>query len=222
MDLTLESALSAEGLPGHLAYVFLVASMVMRRMLWLRLLALAAFVTGISYSALVLRDPVGTFWESLLAAINIVQLTLIAAENRRARFLPQERALVEHLFPGFSRRVQRQVLNLGRWQTLGPSEVLATEGQPVAALSYLAEGRAQVRVGGAVVAERGPGSLIGELTVASGAPAHGTVTLSSPALVWQAGADDIRRVLATRPDQAAAFQSAFFRAVSAKLTEAPA
>jgi CRP-like cAMP-binding protein len=221
LDLTLESALSAEGMLGHLAYVFLVASMVMRRMLWLRLLALAAFVTGISYSALVLHDPVGTFWESLLAAINLVQLALIAAENRRARFLPQERALVEGLFPGFSRRVQRQVLNLGRWQTLAAGEVLATEGQPVAALSYLAEGRARVLVGGAVVAERGPGALIGELTVASGAPAHGTVTLSTAALVWQAGAEDIRRVLATRPEQAAAFQSAFFRAVSAKLTEAP-
>ena len=81
MELTFDAALSPDGLIGHMAYIFLVASMLMRRMLWLRVFALAAFLTGISYSIFVLKDPVGTFWESLLAAINLGQLALMQAEN---------------------------------------------------------------------------------------------------------------------------------------------
>jgi hypothetical protein len=50
MELTLASAFSQEGLLGHAAYVLLVISMLMRTLLWLRILVIASAVLGISYS----------------------------------------------------------------------------------------------------------------------------------------------------------------------------
>ena len=207
------------GLIGHLAYVFLVASMVMSRMMWLRILALASFVAGVVYSAFILQDPVGTFWKCLLAAVNLVQLVRLRIAERRARLLPQEEALAARWFPGIARRVQRQVLDLGRWETLAAGTELARDGVAVPALVYLAEGSVTVSRGGTVLARRGAGALIGELSIASGGPAHGTAVLDTPARVWRVDADAVRRALETQPDQAAAFKGAFFAAVRAKLIE---
>jgi CRP-like cAMP-binding protein len=220
MELTFDAALSPNGLIGHMAYIFLVTSMLMRRMLWLRVFALAAFLTGISYSVFVLKDPVGTFWESLLAVISLGQLTLMQAENRRVRFLPHESSFVMANFPGFSRRVQRQILNLGSWERLPAGTVLAREQELVADLFHLAEGEVSVMLNGARLATRGPGALVGELTVATGAPANATVVTEGATLVWRAPAEVVRRTLQSRPEHAAALQAAFFRSVSAKLTEA--
>lgn len=219
MNLSIEAALSLEGMVGHLAYVFLVTSMLMRRMFWLRVFALASFVLGVIYSLFILGDPVGSFWKCLLAAVNLGQLALIAAENRRARFTPEEAALAEACFPGVARSVQRQILNLGVWADLSPQSVLAVEDKPLADLTYVASGDVRVTYAGAEVAKRGPGALIGELTVATAAPASSTVTTLGPARVWQVRAETVRQALATRPAQATAFQAAFFRAASAKLME---
>lgn len=221
MDLTFDAAFSTEGLIGHLAYVFLVASMLMQRMLWLRVFAFAAFATGIVYSVFVLHDPVGTFWESLLALVSLIQLIRIRVENWRARFLPHETVFVTACFPGFSKAVQRQLLDLGEWQQVPSGATLAQEGVPIPDLAYLADGAATVSVAGRQLATRGPGALIGELTVATGEGATGTVVMDRPALVWRAPALAVRQAMATRPQLAAAFQAAFFRAVSAKLGSIP-
>lgn len=83
MELTLESAFSSEGALGHFAYLLLVSSMLMRRMFWLRLLVIASALVAIAYSALILTDPVSTFWETLLVIVNIGQLSLSWWQDRR-------------------------------------------------------------------------------------------------------------------------------------------
>ena len=51
MELTLESAFSAGGLLGNLSYLLLIASMAMRDIFWLRVLAIFSGLTGIAYEA---------------------------------------------------------------------------------------------------------------------------------------------------------------------------
>jgi hypothetical protein len=55
MELTLESALSPQGLFGHTSYILLVISMMMRRMVWLRILVILSAIVGITYASVVLR-----------------------------------------------------------------------------------------------------------------------------------------------------------------------
>lgn len=219
MSFSLDAALSGESVLGHLAYIFLVASMVMRRMLWLRIFAVASFATGMSYSIFILADPVGTFWKALLVAINLIQLTLVYIENRRARFAPQERQLIDACFPGVPPGLQRALLNLGRWETLPPGSVLAQEGVAVPALVWIAKGAAKVTLQDRTIARLKPGALVGEMTVSSAGPANGTVTLTEESLLWLAPAETVRKALQTRPQQATALQAAFFRAVSSKLVQ---
>ncbi len=76
MDLTLKSAFLTGGMVGHLSYVLLVLSMVMRRMSLLRMLVIASAFVAITYDWFWLKDPVGVFWETLLVLVNIVQLSI--------------------------------------------------------------------------------------------------------------------------------------------------
>jgi CRP-like cAMP-binding protein len=217
LDAILVEAFGPGALVGHLAYVLLIASMVMSRMLWLRVLALAAFATGIFYSAAILGDLVSTFWESLLAFVSLAQLVRLWLADRRTRFAPHEAALVARCFPGSPRRVQRALLDLGRWEDLPDGARLTTDGVPVPDLCWLAEGEAEVLRAEVPIARLGAGALIGEMSVASGGPAHGSVRLIGPARLWRIEAGVVRRTLATRPDLAAALQSAFFASLRDKL-----
>jgi hypothetical protein len=131
MELTLASALSQEGLLGHAAYVLLVISMLMRTLLWLRILVIASAVLGISYSALILGDPVSTFWETCLVVVNVAQLLLANWRNLRARFSDDERTLLGRHLPGLSRGEARALLDSGTWHRLEDGASMTTEGVAV-------------------------------------------------------------------------------------------
>lgn len=75
MELTLSSAFSPGAMVGHLAYLLLVASMLMRTLFALRLLVIASALVAIAYAAIWLNDPVSSFWEALLVVVNILQIT---------------------------------------------------------------------------------------------------------------------------------------------------
>ena len=49
-------------LVGDLEYVLLIVSMLMTRMIMLRIVAVSSGLAGASYSFIWLSDPIGTFW----------------------------------------------------------------------------------------------------------------------------------------------------------------
>ncbi len=219
MELTLEAAFSSEGMLGHFAYLLLVLSMLMRQMVWLRLFFVASAIVSIAYAFFVLTDPVGVFWESLLILVNTGQLFLIWWTNRNTQFDARETAFRFAHFPDLSARNFKILLSAGRWANLPAQTCLATEGQPVPALVYLAHGVADVRVGGNVIGLCGPGSFVGEMTVSKAEPASATVVLQEPADVWQLQAQNLRDLVARNPDINAALDAAFFRVLRARIIE---
>lgn len=219
MDLTLASALSQEGLLGHAAYVLLVLSMLMRTLLWLRLLVIASAALGISYSVLILNDPVSAFWETCLVLVNIAQLVLSNWRNLRARFTPEESAFMARHLPGLSRGEARTLLDAGDWHRASDAEALTVEGTPVSHLWYLAEGRATVLVGHVPVAQCRTGDFIGEMTAPTGLPATATVRAEGPCLVWRIDAAKLREILRSRSRFEREFDAALARSYREKLLQ---
>ena len=217
MELTITSALSGDGALGHLSFVLLIVSMLMRSMVWLRVLVIASALVGLSYSYLILTDPVGVFWEGLLIAVNLGQLGLTWWQNRRTRFAPDERRFAETRLPGLSPRRLRELLDAGEWADSPAGTVLSREGHPVAALAWICRGSADVLVSGRLVARCGEGDLIGELTVGAGTPATGTVRAAGPLRIWRIEAERLRGLMARRDDTRQALEAAFFSAVRDKI-----
>lgn len=219
MELTLDSAFSVGGLVGHASYFLLVLSMLMRRLGWLRALAILSAVAGITYDTVWLKDPVGVFWESLLLLVNVGQLTLMYVENRRATFSNEEEDMARRVLPGLSGRLQRKVLDVGVWHDGLAGTVLTREGEPVGHLVYLATGEAVISLGGVGVAACHAGAFVGEMTVLTQEPATGTAALSQPSRYWSIDARVLRQLTTAEPEIRRALAASFSRNLREKLEE---
>jgi len=204
MDLTLASAVSADSLLGHMAYIVLIVSMLMRVMTWLRILVIVSAILAISYGAFILRDPVTVFWETLLVAVNVYQLFRLHWRNLRARFSPEERSLFSRHFFGLSAGETRWLCGL----------IL---GKPVSHLTYVASGLAEVRVHDVPVSVVEPGNFVGEMTAPEALPATATVRAKIALRVWQIEAATLRDMIKSDSDFARELEAAFAREFRAKL-----
>ncbi|MEM1351999.1 MAG: cyclic nucleotide-binding domain-containing protein [Pseudomonadota bacterium] len=205
--MTLESAFSPGGLVGHLSYVFLITSMLMRSMFWLRIFVIAYAFVSITYGAIWLKDPVSVFWESILVLVNIVQIAREWLREHRARFSEEEAEFVSLRFPALSKARARELLNLGVWIDGSPGTKLTTEGEPVDHVAYVTEGSVDIFHNDAKVGRCAAGNFIGEMSVLGHSAASATAIVSEPARYWLIPADRLRRLQYTEPELAGAFQA---------------
>jgi hypothetical protein len=160
---------------GNIEYVLLVISMMMTRMGWLRILAIASGTVGFIYSACWLHDPVGIFWESAFTLVNVVQLALTKFRNITARFSQEDQEFYERFLPRLEPHQMWRLLKTGKWLTAPAGTELTRQGKMVSHLCFLQSGLLEVQVDGVAVGRCEPKSLIGEISIASGQPASATV-----------------------------------------------
>lgn len=165
---------------GHFTYALLILSMLMRRMVWLRALAVASGVTKIVYRAFFVIDPVSVLWETVFVLVNVIQLLIIWYYEYRHRFSNEQAHFAESMPANVERRAIRKMLGFSRLVEVAEGQAITTEGQPVKDLVYIASGVAKVETAGRVVAVCGPGDYIGELSFLTGAKATATTTAAKP------------------------------------------
>jgi hypothetical protein len=219
MELSLDSAFSLGGMVGHLAYVFLVLSMLMRSIVALRIFFVVNVLLNILYVTVWVRDPVQLFWESTLFLINIIQLVLIWFQNRRASFSEEEQVFAASRLRGLSRSQTRQLLDSGRWWDLIPGTRLTVEGERPTHLTYISSGYVGIFVGDQRVAGCGSGRYIGEMSVLDREPASATVTVERLARVWQLSTETLDRLVERKPAVAAVLEAGIARDMRSKLLE---
>jgi CRP-like cAMP-binding protein len=165
---------------GHFTYALLILSMLMRRMVWLRALAVASGLAKIIYRAFFVLDPVSVLWETVFVLVNLVQLALIWYYEYQHRFSEDERHFADSMPPSVERRAIKKLLGYSRLIELEPGAAITVEGQPVKDLVFIASGVAKVESDGRIVAVCGPGDYIGELSFLTGEPATATTTAVKP------------------------------------------
>ena len=219
MELTLNSAFSVGGMVGHLAYVFLVLSMLMRSIVALRIFFVVNVLLNIFYVTIWVHDPVQLFWESLLFLINIAQLALIWWQNRRARFTEEEQAFATSRLRGLSRSQTRQLLDAGHWWDVMPGAVLTHQGERPLHLTYISSGSVGIFVDEQRVAGCGSGRYIGEMSVLDREPASATVRVEQSARVWQLPTEALDRLADRKPAIAAVVEAGIARDMRSKLLD---
>ncbi len=207
MEYWIDTAFSTGGFVGHLSYVLLVISMMMRDISLLRLFVVASALSGIAYDLFWLKNPVGVFWEGLLLLVNLVQLFILWRNDRKAKFSDEEAAFVSERLKGLSPSGARHLLDLGRCETLPPGSVLARQGEAPAFLTFIADGEATVEVDGKPAALLDSGNYIGEMALVGDGCASATVRLTKQARVWRLEFPKIERLKKNRPTIANALQA---------------
>ncbi len=174
MTAFLEGLVDPHFVLGHFPYFLLCLSMLMRRMVWLRVIAIAAGLSRIFYRTVLVFDPVSVLWETILVIINVGQLLITWWYARHHRFSTDEQNLLERLAPDADRRALRRLFGLGAWRHVPAGTALTVEGEHVNELIFLADGLVRIEKGGAIVAVCGAGDFIGEMSFITGRAATAT------------------------------------------------
>lgn len=164
---------------GHFTYTLLIISMLQRRMVLLRIFAVAASLSKIVYRSVFLFEPGTVMWEAILVVINVGQLLIIWYYARHHRFEADHKHFADAL-PGADRRAVKRLLDHSDIKTYEAGRQLTREGESVGQLFYITEGIVKVERGERLVAICGPGDFVGELSFVSGNPATATATAVKP------------------------------------------
>lgn len=205
-------------LVGHFAYVLLIVSMMMRSMHWLRIFAIGAgTVSAIYYWTL--GDYVSMFWESLFSLVNIIQLLIIAFENRRGRFTREEELFIASCLQGLERAQSRRLVRLGAWTEVSDETVLITENTCPQFLKFIVEGSARIEHNNNILGLVGKGDFLGEMSYLTGKPASATVVTNTKVRYLGFDGAKLRDHLTKNPDVRHALESSFNRNLVEKLVK---
>lgn len=209
--------LSVDRLIAELPFLLLVLAMFWSGASRIRAAVAVAAAAGLAHGLLVAGAPLAAFWWGLLLAVCLLLLARRLHRDRRARFTPEEEAMVAALLPNLGAARARHLLDQGFWLSGERGDVLTREDEPVGHLYYLAAGEARVLSHGRQVGTCRPGDLIGEVTVLSGEQASATVILDGPARFWCAPAGVLRPYLAMHEEVRHALEQGFALALRSKL-----
>ena len=210
--------LNPANLPGHFAYVLLIISMLMRKMIWLRVFAIAAGAFSAIYYT-TLGDWVSCVWESTFALVNLAQLLVLFIENRRGKFSSEEQQFIDIALHGLERAHARKLMKLGKWAEIGEGEVLINEDSTPTHLYFIVNGTARVVRHERPVGLVGPGDFLGEMSYLTGKHATATVSVLTPMRCLTFERNALRAHLERNPEVRHAMEGGFNRNLVDKLVK---
>jgi hypothetical protein len=206
---------------GHLTYSLIALSFLVRDILWLRVVAVVASLSGITYSYVVPAQPLWLVvnWNIVFVAINSFRIAILLKERMGIDFSPEERHVHETVFADFSSVEFSKLMQLAQWTDTETETLLVREGQPVRYLTLIYQGTAVVEVGGRVVADLDGGHFVGEMSFITNAPASATVTCGASSRLVQWPREALDNLLKRNPGMRPGFQGALGRNMAAKLVD---
>ncbi len=200
MELTLESALSPGGLVGNLSYMLLIASMAMRDIFWLRILAIFSGLTGITYDVVWLQDPVGTFWESMFTLVNLIQWAWLWYEKKQVFLTEEQHSIRDRVFPVLGNLEFLKIISIARPHSFADGTHLLEIGDTVSRLYLVETGQAEVSLEGTRVSLCHPGDFIGEIGFFNNVPATATVSALDGLKCLVFDCEELRAVMQSNPN----------------------
>lgn len=196
---------------GNVAYAAMAAALLVRDILWLRILGIFANLGFIAANLASRNGPNYTFmaWSALFVAINCGQIALLWIERFRTDLSDEDRDLHAAVFSNLPTTEFRRLLAAGKRTTFPIGEILVGEGGRRDDVIVIEHGVADVSRSGQVIAQRKDGDMIGEMAFVTHRPfsAQIRVTDTLRAVCWQK--DTLQRLFVRRPSLALGFHAAF-------------
>lgn len=202
---------------GHLSYVLIIASMMMRDMSWLRAIAIASGVVEIVYRVWFVPDPVSVFWEVLFIAVNLVQLAVLWSERWRSRLSDDDEYFIATALNNAHRSKARKLLAIGEWRLEPVGARLTEEGELPQYLTFVADGTVYIERQGKMIAACSRGDFLGEISFMTGEPASADAVVAKPARCLRFERHALLRIIEADHDIRHALESSFNRNLIDKL-----
>lgn len=157
----------------HSGYVLMFAALVVRDILWLRAILIAAQSSLLTYGVFAGNNAV-IFWNGLLPAINIIQIIRLANERRPIALSGGLQSIYERTFSSLRPREFLYLWNMGSEITT-ENQNLITRGQKQKDIALILNGKVNILRDGNSIARLGRGSFIAEMSFLTGKPATADV-----------------------------------------------
>jgi hypothetical protein len=212
--------ISAMDVLGHLGFLLIALSFLVRDMVWLRTLSVVSQVVLIVYNYFGPPEPLWLViaWSLAFLGINLVQIWALFNERRGVQFSEREQALYTRIFSSLSPIEYMKLLRLGQWKTVEAGTTLALAGRPLNDVLFIYDGGATVQRDGQVLARLSDGAFIGEMEFFSHKAATATVVVDAPTTCLSWSQADLRRLLTRNPAMTPAIQAAFSADMVQKLS----
>ena len=204
-------------LAGHLAYILIIVSMLMRSMRWLRFFAILSGLVALGYFAVTRTDYVSAFWEFTFVAVNVVQIALLWMESRAGQFTPDQAAFIENGLLGLRPARSAKLLRISTVETVPPGVRLLTEGEVPDRLVYVVSGKLDVTRAGIRVGVCTTGDYVGEMAFLSHGPANADVDTASDCTLFIFHRPQLDKLTRGHDDIRLAIQAGISRNLLAKI-----
>jgi hypothetical protein len=204
---------------GHLSYALSACAFLLRDILLLRLLAIAASIANIlfAYNGLAGPNYVTIFWQTLFIVINVSWSARLIRERSGLSFSEEEKELYQTVFRAFSPVEFMKLLRLARWDKAAPGAMLAATGAPLDDVMLIYNGEAEVTLPGGMLRRLKDGSFVGEISFIRGGLATADVKCLQPTRYLRWRKSDLRDLLRRNPSMRATLQTVLSEDLTKKL-----
>lgn len=196
---------------GHLSFVIFALSIMMKDIVWLRIVSIFGSIFAIGFNYYVPGGPIWIVigWSLVFIMIHLYNLVILIRERQGVNFTPEEKEIFETVFRGFSPVEFMKLLRIGEWRSITENEKLVKEGECFDDIIFIYNGEASISSNGKVINSLKDGAFIGEMGFLSGNEATATVQSKSPlrCLVWPG--EELKKLLMRNPSMNSALQTVF-------------
>ncbi len=194
---------------GHITYILIALSYIVRDILWLRIAAVVASATSVGYNYLAHAQPAWLVinWNLVFIAINVYRAGVLVRERRACTFTDIEAELHETIFRGLGDVEFMKLMRVAQWEAVEAGRALARQGEELDSLLLVYSGAVAVAVDGKFVATIRDGSFVGEMSFTTSGPASATVTASETVRIVRWPKALLRQLLERNPALAISIQA---------------
>ena len=196
---------------GNIAYAVTAGALLVRDMLWLRVLgalANAGFIVG---AVVTPGSPTYAFlaWSFLFLAINLFQITSLILERRRIHLPDQDQDLYTSVFPNLPVGEFRLLLKAAQRRDVSAGTVLAEKGDCRPDVLLVERGAIRLERDGSETDCLHAGDMLGEVAFVAGRPFSSRAVVEMPTRVVAWDRTALNRLFLRRPAIALGFHAAF-------------
>jgi hypothetical protein len=196
---------------GSVAYAMAAAALVVRDILWLRVLGAAANIGFVISNLVAPGGPtyVFLFWSVLFLSINFVQIGSLMAERRNIRLGDEDRDVHDLVFPNLSVGEFRILVKAGCRRDLPSGRVLVEQGRASAEVLLIERGAVRLERDGQPLDRLVEGHMLGEIAFVAHRPFSSRAIVDAPTRVIAWERTTLDRLFLRRPSLALGFHAAF-------------
>lgn len=154
----------------NLAYIGLVSATFTRTILWLRGMLVAAAIGFVAFGLLTDLTSM-VVWNVITGSLHTAQIVRYVRGRRGVVLSDEDEQIRSTLFPSLDRFDFFTMWSMGEETDYRDGSQLTTVGEPLSALGLLLDGEVDVRRAGESLNRITAGSLVGEVSLASGGSA---------------------------------------------------